>query len=401
MKNFAEKSLFWMFLFVFLLSTRVYAGDKFIIKPVIESSYQVDTNFYKSDGSERTVSTITLSPGMEFGYRTEKSRVSARGFLNITAYDDLDDVPAGMTDSSENDYTGHDITLSADTMLFSRITAGLDDTWIRTRDPSERDEFDNFIDINEYSINRVRPWVKYKISDRFSAGLEFNNTSIDYSENFEEDSSQTGGKASLYYELSRFTIISFEYSRWEMDYDLISSDYTSSQYTAGFSTGFKYFKIQGGIGWHEREFDQAGFNDLDTISWNFSIKGQNPPELDAGEKPRSYISLGFAQDFNDTGIGNEYYRADRVTLVLGHLFMEKLDARIETYYQKSDYEDDPADRIDDTYFFSGTVTYFVNQWFTLALESGIEARDSSVPGYDYDNAFVFFGITFNYDLGSR
>ena len=401
-KNNSKKLLFWVILFFFLLlSSLANAGDKFIIKPVIDTSYMVDTNFYKSASNKRSVRTLTLSPGVEIGYRTEKSRISAKGSLNVTTYDDRDNVPAGMTDSDENDYTGHNVTLFADTMLFTRITAGLDDTWIKTRNPSERDEFDNFTDINEYSINRIRPWLKYRISDRFSAGFEYNNTSIDYSSDFEEDSSQSGGKANLYYELSKFTTIDFEYSLWKMNYDLTSSDYTSRQYRTNFSSKFKYFGFAGGVGFHERQFDQTGLNDMETVSWDISIKGQNPPEPNFDERPRSYMNLSFAQNFNNTGNGNEYYRADRLTLVLGHLFMEKLDASIKTYFQKSDYEEDLLNRKDDTYSISGNLAYFVNERFTLVLKSGIESRDSSVDTNDYDNTFVLFRVTFNYDLGSK
>lgn len=388
-------------LLVLIAGSPANAGDKFIIKPVMDTSCRIDTNFYKSDTGERTVRTLTISPGLKFGYSTGKSTVTARGSLNIVSYDDLDSVPSGIADSDENDYTGHDITLSADTVLFTRITAGLDDTWMKTRNPSERDKFDNFTDINEYAINRLRPWLRYRISDRISAGIEYNNTLIDYSDDLEEDSSQSGVSAKLYYELSRLTTIDLEYSAWRMDYDLISSDYTSSQYRINFSSRFKYFKFAGGLGYQERDFDQAGLNSIDTVSWDISIKGQNPPDLGIDERPRSYISLDFAQNFNDTGNGNEYYLADRVTLLLGHLFMEKLDASIESYFQKSDYKDTLINRQDDTYSFSGKIAYFINQWFTLTLTSGFESRNSSVSTYDYDNTFVQLLLTFNYNLGSK
>ena len=45
----------------------VFAGDKFIIKPIIMSSYEIDSNFYKTNTNERSVSTLTVSPGLEFG----------------------------------------------------------------------------------------------------------------------------------------------------------------------------------------------------------------------------------------------------------------------------------------------------------------------------------------------
>jgi hypothetical protein len=115
--------------------------------------------------------------------------------------------------------------------------------------------------------------VKYKISNRIAAGLEVNNTIIDYSADTEEDSSQSGGKINLYYELSRFTTLYLEYAMWEMDYDLTSSDYTSREYRLNFSSKFQYFKFAGGIGFQDREFDQAGLADLDTLTWHFSVKG--------------------------------------------------------------------------------------------------------------------------------
>ena len=400
-ENNSRTLLFWVISFVLLFSPVASAGDRFIIRPVIDTSCIIDTNFYKTNTNTRTVSTLTMSPGVEFGYRTEKSRVLVKAFLNITAYDDLDSVPTGTADSNENDYTGHNVMVSADTMLFTRITAGVDDTWINTRNPSERDKFDNFTDINEYAINRLRPWLKYRISDRFSAGLEFNNTRIDYSADANEDSSQSGGKLNLFYELSKFTTIDLEYSLWKMDYDLTSSDYTSREYRMNFSSKFKYFQFAGGAGFHERQFDTPGLNDIKTLSWDISIKGQNPPEPGVDERPRSYMSLTFAQNFNNTGNGNDYYRADRVTLVLGHLFMEKLDAGVVTFFQKSTYENDLQSRRDNTWSLSGSVSYFVNEWLTLSLKSGIESRDSSVAANDYDNTFVMFHITFNYNLGSK
>ncbi len=81
--------------------------------------------------------------------------------------------------------------------------------------------------------------------------------------------------------------------------------------------------------------------------------------------------------------------------------MEKIDARFKGYYQKSDYENYwIANREDDTLFFSVMLSYFLNRRFALAMESGMESRDSSYDYYDYDNRFVLFKLTFNYDLGS-
>ncbi len=184
--------LLWAVLFSILCIPAVHAGDKFIIKPMFISTYEMDSNFYKTNAGERSVSTLTVSPGLEFGYRTEKSQVTATGVLNFVYYDDQDDVPPGLRNSDDNDYTGHRLTLSADTQLFTRISLGINDSWINTRNPEERDRFDNFTDVNEYMINTFGPWLKYKITDRISAGLSFTNTRIDFDESTEEDSEHSG-----------------------------------------------------------------------------------------------------------------------------------------------------------------------------------------------------------------
>jgi len=390
-----------VFLIILTWAGAALGGERFLIKPMIETDFRVDSNFYSANTDERTVSTLTISPGFEFGFETAKSQVKALGAFNFNYYDDLDDVPAGTEDSDENNYAGYRLKLSAKTMLFTRISTGLEGRMVKTRNPEERDELDNFIDTEKYKVNRFRPWLKYQISSRISAGLEVNTTGINYAASSEYDSFLFEGKGRLYYEISKFTTVDFECAQGDMDYNTDAWNYSSKKYGVNIVSRYKYFKLDAGVGYHERDFDQAGEDDMDTPYWHISIKGRNPSVLGKDEKPRSYMTLTFTQDFNDTGFNNAYYRADRVTLILGHLFMEKIDARFKGYYQKSDYENSwIADREDDTLFFSLMLSYFLNRRFTLAMESGIESRNSSYDYYDYDNSFALFKLTFNYDLGS-
>jgi hypothetical protein len=377
------------------------AEERFLIKPGIGTDYRIDSNFYSDSTNERTVSTLTISPGLEFGFETAKSQVKAVGAFHFNYYDDLDNVPSGKEDSDENNYAGYNLKASAKTMLFTRITTGLEGQMVKTRNPDERDELDNFSDTEKYKVNRFHPWIKYRISPRISAGIEVKTTGIDYTESSDYDSFLFEGKGRLYYEISKFTTMDLMYSQGDMDYEADDLNYVSKKYGMNIVSHYKYFKLDAGIGFHERDFDQSGEDDMDTPYWHISVKGQNPSVLGKDEKPRSYMTLAFTQDFNDTGFNSAYYRADRVTLVFGHLFMEKINVRFKGYYQKSDYESYwLADREDDTLFFSIMCSYFLNRRFTLAMESGMETRDSSYDYYDYDNSFVLFKLTFNYDLGS-
>ncbi len=372
-------------------------AENLIIKPVIDTSCIIESNYYKSQTNERSVRTFVLSPGLEFVYKTKKSSISAIVFISVIDYEDLSSVPAGTADSNDNDYVGHKIDLSAQTQLFTRITTGVDAGRSITRDPSEQERLSNSVDVDKYSITQVSPWLRYQLSDRFSSRVSYDDIRIDYSSDTREDSVQSGGTAGLEYELSDFTTIGLEYSLWKKDYDFTSSDYTSREYRANFFSKFKYFGFSGGAGFHEREFDQPGLNDIHEVSWDIGVIGRNPAELGDGEKPRSYMNLGFSQNFNNTAIGNEYYRGNRVTLALGHLFMEKIDARIDAYYQRSDYEGELTDRKDDTCFLSGSISYFFKKRFELTLKTGTESRTSSDVAYEYDNAFVFLGLTVNHD----
>lgn len=396
-----DARLFFIAVFLILSAWAgtVSAAQRFLIMPTIETDYRVDSNFYSSNTDERTVSTMTVSPGLEFGFETEKSLLKALGEFNFNYYDDLDDVPAGKEDSDEKNYTGYRLGFTSKTILFTRITTGLDGRMVKTIDPEERDELDNFIDTEKYKINRFRPWIKYQISPRISAGVEANTTDIDYTESSEFDSFLFEGTGRLYYEINPFTTVDLEYTQGDMDYEGDALDYVSRKYGMNVAGRYKYFKLDAGMGYHDRDFDQD--DDLGTPYWHISIEGRNPPDPEQDEKPRSYMTLKFNQDFNDTGYNNAYYRADRLTLILGHLFMEKIDVRFKGYYQRSDYENSwQADREDDTLFLSVMLSYFLNRRFTLAMESGMESRDSSYDYYDYDNNFVLFKLTLNYDLGN-
>ncbi len=170
--------LMWAVLPALFFSSAALAGDKFIIKPIIDTRYMVDSNFYKTSTSERKISTLTISPGVEFGYGTEKSKVAVKALLNQTYYDDLDTVPAGSLSSDENDYTGHHVTLSADTQLFTRITAGIDDTWIDTRSPSELDELERE-DFTRLKMVKKKKEEQVKIEAKQKLAREHANAAAD------------------------------------------------------------------------------------------------------------------------------------------------------------------------------------------------------------------------------
>jgi hypothetical protein len=115
------------------------------------------------------------------------------------------------------------------------------------------------------------------------------------------------------------------------------------------------------------------------------------------------------QGFNDSGSGDSYYKATRVTLAAGHIFFEKIVTGIKGYYQRSDYErwtgltpeGTTELRDDNTYNISGNVGYMLTRWLTLGITAGYEKRKSNLAGYNYDDTSCMLKLDFAYSLGKK
>lgn len=392
---------------VLSFSVECLAAAKIVIKPKVSASWQVDKNYYRAEAIDREVSAYLVQPGIEFGVETAKSRLLLDYTLNSYTYDDKDTVPPGEQPADEGDYVGHTGVLKARTRPFDRLLLGLDDSYYKTRDPGQSDRFSNAVDRDKYFINRLTPLLFYEFGPTFTAGLRYRNTETDYSLDTREDSTEHRGMFDLIYNFTRTASLDLEYQRWERDYDLTTSDYSSAQIKLIFRRQFKYFSFEAGGGNHDREFDNPALNDIDVFTYRLAIMGQNPPAPE--RNPRSHITFAAEQNFNDSGIGDKYFKAHRFSLNAGHVFKEKILVNIKGYYQISDYErttgltpeGNTELREDKTYNISGGLGYMFTDWLTFSVTTGYEDRDSNLAGYDYDNRYYMAKIDLSYNLGSR
>lgn len=392
---------------ILTFSGECLAAAKITIKPKILASWQVDKNFYRAEDIDREVYTYLVQPGIEFGVETAKSQLLLDYTLNSYTYDDQDTVPPGEQPADEEDYVGHTGILKARYRAFDRLLLGLDDSYYKTRDPAQSDRFSDAIDREKYFINRLTPMIFYEFGPKFTAGLRYRNTETDYSLDTREDSTEHRGMFDLIYNFTRTASLDLEYQRWERDYDLTTSDYTSDQYKLIFRKQFKYFSFQAGGGYQDRGFDDPALKDIDIFTYRIALMGQNPPAPEP--KPRSHITFAAEQNFNVSGAGDTYFKAHRFSLNAGHVFLEKILADIKGYYQISDYETTtgltPAGntelREDKTYNISGGLGYMFTDWLTFSITAGYEERDSNLAGYDYGNRYYMAKIDLSYNLGSR
>ena len=371
----------------------VFGAGRFIVTPKIAADWQVDSNFWKSENREQEVFTYLIQPGAELGYETGKSLVSLNYTLNAFFYDDQESVPSGRRKASDDNYLGHTAKFQAETRPSARLLLGVDDSFYLTRDSAQTGSLGNSTDRDKYWVNRFLPRVYYDFSRRFAARLRYRNEILKWIDGNNNDSVENRGAANLIYKISPTAQLDLEGQHWQRDYDGNSSDYTSNQVRLILRKQLKYISFEGGGGYQDRQFDDSDIDDIDTPAWMGAITGQWPPAPDMAS---SRFSLRFDQNFNDNGLGAGYYVARRLSLILGHIFLGKIETSLEGWYQNSDYKQyrgrthsgSIRKRDDDTYRIFGRVGYRFFDWMTFYVAGGYEDRDSNLVGLSYDNTFL-------------
>jgi len=366
------------------------------IKPKISASWQVDSNYYHAQESERKreVFTYKLRPGIRIDFETAKSNLMLDYTLDAVYYSDRDSVPSGEQPTDEDDYIGQTGTLEARYQAFDRLLVGLNESLYVTRDPAQSDQFSNSIDREKYYINRLTPFVVYEFGPKFTVRLRYRHTDIDYSPSDHEDATENRGIFNLFYNFTRRSSLDFDFQHWKKEYDAGTSDYSANQAQLIFRKQLRIFKISAGAGYQNRNFDDSSLDDMDVFTFNLNFDGEGTLA-----NRRSHVSLNVEQNFNDQSFGDNYYTATRFILSGGHEFSRKLSGDAKASYMIADYEFN--NREDNIYEFSGSISYKFARWLTFSVTGGIEKRDSNLDGLDYDNTYLISNLEFAYELGRK
>jgi hypothetical protein len=398
----------WFFLLAMFVGLVAVDGAraeaKIVIQPRFETFGQYDSNFFRSDGSDRSVYTYHAKPGFVFGVETPKSDLLVTYDMDAQWYQDRHDVPAGQEDADAYDFVGHQAEVNAASQVTSHLLVGIDDLFIKTRDPANSDIYSNIVERYRYSLNRLSPRVVWKFTDRAGVGLKYTNMMTDYNKSIVEDSDEDRGTVDLFYLPSKRNTLGVNYQTWTRNYDQYTPDYTSHQVMLTVMRSGKYFSLTAGAGLHDRHFhertlrDGSAVDDIDAFVWTLALTGQQAlPEKTV--RPKRSMRLSAGQNFNDTGLGHEYFKATRLDAEATCLIMPKLDLLMSGAYQESDFK--TSSRNDDIYWATLGVDYLLNRYVTFGAESGYEARDSNETGNDYRNTYALLTISCQYDLASR
>jgi hypothetical protein len=393
------------FLLIMSLPMTAISGPKVTLKPKISTTYRIDDNFWKAETVEREVLTGLIQPGFVLGYGTEKTSISVDYTMDIYHYNDRDDLQPGWQPANYEDFVGHTGIVDIKTKPSDRVTLGVSNAYNLTRDPAQADRFSNAVTRNKYYIDRLTPMLFYNFGAKFGAGLKYRYTRTNYSEDLSEGSTENRAIFDLVYNLNKSASLDFEYQYWSRDYST-SSDYTSNQIKAILRKQYKYFSLEAGAGYHDRDFDKPTLEDVSMTTWNVGLTGQYPS---TAVTPTSYLSLSAENNFNDSGTGDQYYEAMRFTLDAGHVFNKKFPLGIKAIYQNSDYKTvrglTPAGimalRDEDTKGIEGSLGYIINDYLVFKVIAGNEKRDSNIAGRNYTNNYLMGRLDFITSLGRR
>jgi len=388
------------------------AETKFTVKPYFSAVGRLDSNFYKEEDNEREVYTYLLAPGIQLGAETPKSNVNLYYTLEAYFYEDKDDLLPGERKADDEDYVGHLALFKAQWSPVERFTLGLKDDFYLTRHPIDADRFSESVEREKYWVNRFTPLIFYEFKYRFSVGLRYRRTDIEFEDSDEADFLEHRGIINLLYNPSRTLTLDLDYQRWTNEEDskaLESREYTSDQIQLVAEKRYKYFEFEGGVGDQNRDFEDIGdpdVEDADVINWKFAVTGQNPPPQEQRRllgrqflRAKSHVYAAVERNFNNLGYFFDTFKAYRYTASVGHVFLEKIRAGVRGFYQTSDYI--ASDREDDIFDLSGTIGYLITKKMEISFTAGRQERDSNLDGQSYENDYLFLKFDFNYDIGSR
>ncbi len=360
-----------------------YYSGKIRFVPSLEVRYEHDSNYYSEETQEVSANSYIIQPGFEFGYATPKSEVFLDYFLNANKFSGDDRVEKG-------DYYGHNFAFGAQTQASPHILVGIQDDYTKSRARGSLDTLGNEVAREKYGVNSLSPFLTYVFNETWAMDFRYTNQLLDYADDVNEDSNGHRGTFDLNYHLNSTTVLVLEYNVWNRDYDKSTSTYLSNQVMMSYEKEYKFFFLKAGIGYHDRDFEAAGLEDIDDIVWNLSLYGE-------AAKTRYYLSLD--SNFNDFGEGQQYYRGISVTTMVGYTFKEKLDLELLFDYRNRDYRNNPIK--DDIWHFSAKLSYLLTKRLTLGFKWGYEERESNSLGRDYDNQFIGISADYSFDIAGK
>ena len=368
-----------------------FAGAEMHISPRLLLEQGYSDNFFRSETNEREFWVTRVGPGFTLEALTDRSRLELDYTFSYFWYNTQEE----DIDASRLNYAGHDFNLYAAHRFLTRLTLGMYDNFILTREPGSLDDFSQGVDPSKYWRNRVSPFINYDIAEKGEVNLRYRNEEFRYLDKTrpgQDDSSEHRGILTLTYHLNETNHLDLQGQVWRREYDGTNSDYDAYWGSLIFRHEFNtYLKGLVQTGYQNRNFDKGSLDDVEEFTFQARLEG-------ATELSKLWVRL--RRGIPDFVEGDAYFRAYQGDAYVERIFLEKIRGYLGGYYQFSDYFDSP--REDNTYVGFGGLGYrFLDNIFELSLEYSYEDRDSNQPGGSYTENRVYLRLNMLYDFASK
>jgi len=363
---------------------------EFHIQPDMTVEEQYTSNFFRAQLHPTAVWITRVSPGIKVEALTDRSRLELNYHFNYYWYHGVN----AITDLSRLNYPGQDLNLYAATQLSSKLTLGVNEDFILTREPAYADAFSLIREPDKYERNRILPMLTYDIAEKGEVKLGYRNEIFNYlqpTDPSHEDSTENRGILTLTYHLNSTNHLDLENQYWSRNYlGNINSDYNSYQSLLIFRREFSsYLEGHAAAGAQYRDFMQSSLSNLTIFAYSLGLTGHT-------EKSKLYVS--FEHNLNDFTVGDQYFTAYLVRINGEHTFLGRIRAFVGGFYQFADFIDSP--RKDSYWNTSVGIGYlFFDQRLELSVEYDYYDRKSNQPGYSYIENQVYFRVSAHHDFG--
>jgi hypothetical protein len=366
---------------VFVSFGAAFAADVTLTPSIgLRGEYNDNIDFSRTSKKDDYIGTI--SPGLTFGYATDRLNFNARGILDVLRY----------SDHTEENTERQNYGLNASYQLFERLNIRANGSYVK----------DTTLDTELIETGLVERWsnrkhygggggLSYKISEVTDIGLDYSYTKTDYDLSENTDSDSHSVSLPLNYSFNnRLDVLTLRpyYKNTDSDENKVNSYGVSLGLAHSFTETFTA-NVTPGVRYTETEEKPSGRSD-DDWGWTADIS------LDKSWQTAS-ASLGYSRDLDYTAEG-ETVEVNRFSLSISKMLTSRFSMRLagSLYFTKS--MGISQDKDTRYYTVAPSLNYMITENHSLALGySYSNEHDKMLTNdQDRDRNMVWLVLNFNF-----
>ena len=369
------------------------------ISPSMTIEGEYDDNFFKSQQNPTAVWGMQIAPAVEVEALTDRSRLDLNYKLGYFMYYGTRGAvgKAGPLDLSSEDYLGHDLSLLAATRFSTRLTTGIKEEYLLTREPGYSDVLSQIVSRDRYWRNRISPFLSYDIGEKGEIKLAYRNEFLyflDGALNTRANSVENRGIMTLTYNMNSTNHLDLDTEIWRREYPgSTSSAYDSYQTELIYRRELcSWLESKVAAGYQVRTFDVSSVPGISTPVYSVGLTGSTD---------RTKLDVSFEHNTVDFTLPDLYFTAYRVNAFVQRLFFEDIiRAFAGGYYQLSDYVSSSL-RTNEWSLRGGIGYTFWKKRMELSVEYNYSERDSNLPGFGYKDNVIYLRLTSKWDFPQK